>query len=1156
MQFKALRLAGFKSFVDATEVPIEPGITGVVGPNGCGKSNLVEALRWVMGEASARRMRGAEMDDVIFGGTGGRPARNLAEVTLVLDNSARTATAAFNTADELEVSRRIERDAGSDYRVNGRIVRARDVQLLFQDSNSGAASPALVSQGRIGSLISARPSERRLLLEEAAGIQGLHSRRHEAELRLRAAENNLVRLDDVIQAMESQLAALKKQVRQTVRYRNLSERIRSAEATVLLIRWAEAGGRLLAANDAFARSEGQVRECDKALFLAGRVQAEAAADLPELRTGAAAAAAAVQRLVLAQGELEEEARRVAGAQEALARRREQLAADRARETALDEDAQAALQRLEAEKAELVQATGGEEAARTAAEAERDRVQGDVDRLDGDVTRLTETLAREQARRADLSGRAERLTRRRQDLDRRRDGLRQQATTLRAALDEAPDLAALEGRIADLAATLETRQAEAEALDMAQADRGSALSLAVDVQRQAEAVVSRLNAEADGLRALLAADDGGATGAMPVLAALRVDPGLEAALGAALGDTARASTDPQAPLCWTALGSLPAAIEPLPEGATPIRRHVAAPPMLTRRLAGLGLVEDTAAGDSLAPDLAPGQELVARDGTLWRWDGLRIAPGAPSATAQRLAQGNRLTALDAEVALARDALAEATTARDAARTQQEDARQAAGVAQQAVRTVRADLDRLQADSARLARADAERRTRMAALEEQAERLDTDIAEADRERSTVAAELDGLGDLQALQAEAAAHRAALAERRSELRARQDAVDALMREAGQRRRRLAAIAEEAGGWTDRAARAADRIAELDRRSAEAEAERRTLAAQPAEIETKRARLRDQIVAAEHAQKQAADRVAEAETRQIEADRAVTTAQAALGQAREARVRAEAEIAAARTAVDGLRERASERLGSQPDGLAAIAGIDPAADPPDLAAAEARLDRLTRERDAMGPVNLRAETEAEELDAQIAGLLRERSDLTTAIQRLRQAISSLNREARERLLGSFDTVNGHFGTLFTRLFGGGDAHLRLTDTEDPLDAGLEIFASPPGKRLQTLSLLSGGEQALTAIALLFAVFLTNPAPICVLDEVDAPLDDANVDRFCGLLDDLAGSQQTRFLVVTHHRMTMARAHRLFGVTMPEQGVSQLVAVDLERARRFGTAG
>jgi chromosome segregation protein len=311
----------------------------------------------------------------------------------------------------------------------------------------------------------------------------------------------------------------------------------------------------------------------------------------------------------------------------------------------------------------------------------------------------------------------------------------------------------------------------------------------------------------------------------------------------------------------------------------------------------------------------------------------------------------------------------------------------------------------------------------------------------------------------------------------------------------------------------------------------------------------LLDLIAAAEQGRKTAADRLAEGEAVHAGAVKALKEADAALHEMREERVRRQGVRAQAETALEALAQRSRERLDCAPAEALALAQQDPSAELPERAAIEAKLERLTRERETMGPVNLRAEAEAAELDQQITGLQTERSDLVAAIARLRQGIASLNREGRERLLAAFEQVNGHFQDLFVRLFGGGRAHLALTESEDPLEAGLEIMASPPGKRLQVMSLLSGGEQALTAIALLFAVFLTNPAPICVLDEVDAPLDDANVDRFCNLVEDIARSSETRFLIITHHRLTMARMDRLFGVTMAERGISQLVSVDLQQA-------
>ncbi|HSR55224.1 MAG TPA: chromosome partitioning protein ParA, partial [Alphaproteobacteria bacterium] len=369
---------------------------------------------------------------------------------------------------------------------------------------------------------------------------------------------------------------------------------------------------------------------------------------------------------------------------------------------------------------------------------------------------------------------------------------------------------------------------------------------------------------------------------------------------------------------------------------------------------------------------------------------------------------------------------------------------------------------------------------------------------------------------------------------------------REAAARAQRISDIDEEHESWSDRAATAEETLAELASRKTAIGEEIESLSERPAAIQSERMALADRIEAAEAKRGEAADALAVGETELREADQALKSQETRLAGAREDRVRAEGLVEQAGQTIATLRDRISERLEAQPDELAEIGAIDPET-PPEMDAAERRLERLIRERDNMGPVNLRAHQEAEELGEQIESMETERDDLIKAISRLRHGISELNREGRARFLAAFEEVNTHFQELFTKLFGGGRAHLELTESDDPLEAGLEIMASPPGKRLQVLSLLSGGEKALTTIALLFAVFLTNPAPICVLDEVDAPLDDANVTRFCALVEELAQGGQTRFLLVTHHRITMARMDRLFGVTMPERGVSKLVSVDLQ---------
>ncbi|MBE0531654.1 MAG: chromosome partitioning protein ParA, partial [Rhodospirillales bacterium] len=441
------------------------------------------------------------------------------------------------------------------------------------------------------------------------------------------------------------------------------------------------------------------------------------------------------------------------------------------------------------------------------------------------------------------------------------------------------------------------------------------------------------------------------------------------------------------------------------------------------------------------------------------------------------------------------------------------------------------------------------SRLGALAETAERIEADRAEAAERLRENRETLDGLPDPTAERERLVALRADVGERRSHQVACQSALDSVLREARERQARRDAIARDLASWHSRGEAARLHLEELAARRKSVEEEAARLAERPAEIASQRQTLLGLIEASEGKRNAAADRLAEAEGCLSAADRDLREAEAALAKAREDRVRAEGAVEQGRLAVQALTERVRERLDCLPQALTEVAELGEEEELPDLEATEKRVDRLLRERETMGPVNLRAEQEASELDEQITTLQQERGDLIKAIEKLRRGISDLNREGRQRLVASFEEVDGHFRALFTRLFGGGRAHLALTESDDPLDAGLEIMASPPGKRLQVLSLLSGGEQALTALALMFAVFLTNPAPVCVLDEVDAPLDDANVDRFCTLVSELGLAGHTRFLVITHHRMTMARMDRLFGVTMAERGVSQLVSVDLQQA-------
>jgi chromosome segregation protein len=1152
VHFVRLRLQGFKSFVESTELAIQPGMTGIVGPNGCGKSNLVEALRWVMGETSAKRMRGGEMDDVIFGGTGNRPARNIAEVVLSLDNSDRKVPAQFNDLEEIEVSRRIDRGMGSTYKVNGSEARARDVQVLFADVSTGAHSTALVSQGRIGAIINAKPIDRRSLLEEAAGITGLHSRRHEAELRLKAAEANLARLDDVIVTLESQLAALKKQARQATRYRNLQDHIRRAEATLSHLHWLDATARTESADAALQTAESAVVALTEAAAVAATHQAEVAAGLPALRQHEAEASAELQHLTISHANLGREEERVAAE---LAGRRQQLhdnRTDTERANRLAADAAEAEARLNAEAAEIDEVTARESA--IAEEAARAVVSATaaLEECETELAQITRSVADGEARQSALTRRINELTARIENLDKRRGDAESEHARLKEEIANDAETQAARAALAEAETRLEADQA---ALTAAEAARQGSAETEVGLRETLQAATARrakLQAEADALAGLFAGSDSDMW--PPLIDALSVAPGYEQALGVALGDDLQASTDTGAPIHWRELAAFEAALG-LPGDLPRLSEFVTGSPALLRRLGQIGVAADEASGRALAAELQQGQRIVTREGALWRWDGFTVASDAATAEATRLKQRNRLNELTAELAAGLDAHKAAEAGHAAARDefnalagQEQAARQALQAAYAAARAARDN-------AARIERRGTEKTARIAALEQSVASLSGDAAEAESQRGATQAEFAALPDLQAARDRGAELRPLLAERRATLIEHRSASDRLQREAEARSRRRGAIEQEQASWRDRAAQAERHRAELAERAQAIEAEIARLDSEPARIAEERGRLFEMIAGAEDKRRQAADTLAEAETALGVADRTLKSEENRLVEARENRVRAEAAVSQANEAAETLADRIRERLECTPEQVLELAELDPGEALPERDATEARVQRLLRERENIGPVNLRAEVEATELDQQLTGMQTERSDLINAVSRLRQGIASLNREGRERLLAAFELVSGHFENLFTRLFGGGKAHLKLTESEDPLEAGLEILASPPGKKLQVMSLLSGGEQALTALALLFAVFLVNPAPICVLDEVDAPLDDANVERFCDLVDELARETGTRFLVITHHRLTMARMDRLFGVTMAERGVSQLVSVDLQEVARLRAA-
>ena len=1134
MKIRRLKLGGFKSFVESAELRIEPGLTGIVGPNGCGKSNLLEAIRWVMGEASAKSLRGGGMEDVIFAGTATRAARDFAEVSLLIEQAGKD-----ELIGESEITRRIERGAGSAYRIDGRDVRQKDVSLLFADASTGAHSPALVSQGRIGSVIAAKPVERRQMLEEAAGISGLHARRKDAEQKLRAAEANITRLDELLSDQEARAAILRRQARAAERYRSLTDRIRAAEAKLLFAQWHEAQAAATKANDEANTAAASVERLQQAMIDAQRLQEMAASALAERREATVEkrdlGRTIAQALAVARAQRDTVMRRLAE----LDRLVHAIAADTARETALKADAGGAIAALEVERRQIEERLADAEAIAA--------------RIAGDLTAAEATSREAEASLAGLLAREAAMRAERRVADAALDAANSQAARFTAESTRlAAQLEAL-GDGADQRRAIDSARAAGEAATAAAADAEATLAAAEQGRAAAatarddqesrlaaeRAALSAARAEHAALGRALAHGGGGAA-----LASLTAEPGYERALAAALGDDIEAPIATDGARRWQ--GSDPAASDPpLGPGLDRLADHVAAPPELRRRLLQVG----TADTDSGQP-LAVGQRLVTRDGVMRRWDGF-VSIGGGAAAAERLLRANRLAEIDAQLPALEQGLAAAEATRDSAAAavehQRAAAEQARGAVAAAERAARESSRNGDSAAAALERLDGQR----AALAERQADLAALVDEAAFSVDAAALGLASLPDPAALgiavgqartAAAAAGETVADCRAASATRARETAAD---------RERHSAAGREAGEWRTRALMAEKRLTDTTTRAMAMEDEQEALADEPARLATEIERLERDSATGEADVSNAAEAERDAQEAVTVAARALADASEGFAVAREARAGAVARAEAQETRRFELSRTCGEKFECPPPLLPGKFGFDAAA----LDSAEierATFERLTAERERLGPVNLVATSELAELEASRASGTAERDELQEAINRLRGSIGSLNREGRVRLLAAFEQVDGHFRSLFTTLFDGGQAHLELVENDDPLEAGLEIMAQPPGKRLSTLTLLSGGEQALTAVALIFGLFLTNPAPICVLDEVDAPLDDANVDRFCDLLDRMTAQTDTRYLIVTHNAVTMARMHRLYGVTMIEQGVSRLVSVDLGGAERL----
>ena len=1133
MIIKRFRLQGFKSFAEATEVTVGKGMTGIVGPNGCGKSNLIEALRWGVGETSFKAMRAENgMEDLIFAGTQTRPPRNSAEVVITLDNSARLAPVEFNGSDTLEVSRRMERGDGSTYRVNGKTALARDVQVLFKDAGFGAKSSAIVSQGKVAAIINAKPLERHSILDEAAGTSGLSSRRHEADIRLRGTEQNLERAESMEKGLSDQLSSLRRQARQAARRREIDGLVRRAEATAFLVRWKAAEGRLSASSEEHSGNEEAVKTQMLAL-------AQAAAALAKLEAEAAP-------LAKARSEAET---RLALAKVAADTARLQRTAARSALQAAQKNAARVAQDLEKERAFLAEADGeyidlreqldlveddrqyDAEAIGEAAEAvEEARLQVEehrarLDAASGDLIRLTAEVAASKRALDEAKSALAALSQRKGALEARRSGLL-------SALDALPALPAdVEGLELEIAASA-ARVDEAENRTAACRAEDAEARAATEIQKQE---LRLLEAELKALSASRTTSG--------ISSAIKADPGYEEAAVLALRDGLSADLGASGNGGDHWAGSDVRCVPPA--GTQPLRDRLSVPEELEAAISGIGIARTS---ESLPGRLAPGQAVILADGTMRRWDGLVSSASAAAAEEIRRMERGRVVAaavLDAKArgvsadhraSDAATALAKATAGELAAR---EELRERRSQIETAIRQNQDTLRRRNETGAQIAAAD-----------ETLAAMDADLDAASARVEHAAELLEGLGSPSPLEAEITLLRRSHADATAVFEARRTALDGARRAADGRTMTASNIRQKLLEFDRRLASCRAAIAEHLRRQAEVAveiAQHEELVALAPEREAEAMELLEDAAALVE-EKMAASR--ETDARLAEARDGERRASEALAVRKEARARILAELKAHQDASAELSREIGDRLSAGPDALAEVAGVEQDAELPALEACEARTQRLLRERDTLGSVNLLADEQLKEVEARLGEANKIRDELREAVRRLRDTISKFDQERRERLTEAFASMDRNFQDLFARLFRGGQAYLKLSGSDDILEAGLEIYAAPPGKKLQSMSLLSGGEQALTALAMVFAAFLIRPAPVCVLDEVDAALDDANVERMCSLVSEM--SETTRFLVITHRAITMSRCNQLYGVTMAERGVSRLASLDMEAAVAF----
>ena len=1155
MNFTKLRLTGFKSFVDPTEMNILPGLTGIVGPNGCGKSNLLEGLRWVMGENRPTSMRGGGMEDVIFAGSGGRPARSYAEVVLSIEGLNTESFLPIHKEGKLELVRRISLDSGSTYKVDGKEVRGRDVRMLFADSSTGAHSPSLVRQGEIASLIHANPKSRRRVLEEAAGISGIYQRRHESELKLKAAETNLERVDDILDKLEIQIKSLENQAKQANKYRKISEEIRQSEALLLYVRWDEKNKELISAQSDFDINVRLAAELQNNVLRLSKIRISAEEIVPKKRMEEASAAARLRQLLVSEDRLIEQAENAERLIVDIKNRIDIIESDCNREISLAGDADIVMTKLVAERTELREIDSEFEKDYKNLDDGLESTKNAEKHCEQAYDELAESLAKDEAKNLFTK----------QTIADAKNTLKNNEKAIAEILENEVELQQKKKKIeasqASVFFLLKTNASEAEELrknlKSQEEFKETAISHEFEARAnhsEAQSALKALGAEIKFLEDASSHETGDRDG---LIDTIKVVAGYEAAVGAILSEELKYPELKEGDETLTGWIKLPTlSLKPeFPKEVEPLSNFVDAPTVLNRKLSYVGIV-DRSIGLKLQKTLTAGQYLVSKQGDMWRWDGFKMDSYDLSSTVTlRLEQKNRLTELKKQHFRCEKQVSEKLSIYEKQKlkmAQLEDdyanTRSASVTADERLASAKLELSTLSTDLEVL-------RGEFDQVKNRKDRVTRELEDSQKLCNSVDLTNSEFKSLEKSRKQVEEKKDELYEIRRKVLEQRLLLDQILNAKKVRDKRIGELTNELLDWQNRSAAAVDRKMDLEKRKHDYEIEFKKANLEPNIFENKLKELRLLIIRSE-------SNSAEASNFLVEAERALKIAvdeerkkELASNESRQSIVRIEVLLETVKNALDQLVQEIDESTGQTPEKLLEYLGKRNS-NFPSFQLLEGSIEKLTKQRDSLGPVNLRAEQDQKEIITDFENLSTDKIDLEKAVKKLRKAILDLNSDGRRRLLEAFDSVNKNFQNLFEKLFGGGKSDLMLVEGDDPLEAGLEIMCQPPGKKLTGLSLLSGGEQTLAAISLIFAVFLANPSPVCVLDEVDAPLDDANVNKFCDLLNEMSKKTETRFLVITHHPITMSRMSRLFGVTMAEKGVSQLVSVDLEQAEELTDAG